>query len=88
MRTGALRGADLVRLSLDEALSFHDAGEMLGREVAPRRSYPRIESARAAQRRRLLRARRKRPGDRAAQERNEFASFHPIELHHPRVSEH
>jgi hypothetical protein len=29
----------------------------------------------------MLRARRKRPGDCAAQKRNEFASFHPIEWH-------
>jgi hypothetical protein len=50
------------------------------REVAARRSDPPVEPA-ASRFRRLLRARRKRPGDCAAEERNEFASFHWIEPH-------
>ena len=87
---GRLRGANLVCFSLDEALSFHNAGEMLCREVMSRRSYPRVESAASCLSHgfgRLLRACRKRPGDGAAQKRNEFASLHPIELHPTHASQ-
>jgi hypothetical protein len=57
---------------------------MLGRDIAPRRRYPRVESAASCLSQgcgRLLGARRQRPGDGATQERNEIAPFHPIEFH-------
>ena len=76
---GRVGGADLVGLAFDEALRVDDAGEMLCREVAPRRRDARIQSTGSCLRR--LRARRQRPSRGGAQQRNEVAAFHAIQRH-------
>jgi len=79
---GRLRGAHLAGLAFDEALRVDDAGEMLGREVGARRREARVQSAAACWRgSRRLRTRHQRPRDSAPQQRNEFASLHPVEWH-------